>query len=234
MHRSGTTLLSQLFNAAGIFQGVFRDHNSEAFHFLSINQQTLEKSRGDWLTPVDPKPEDWYDITAEELYAIHFQVGANPQKLKWLKNYPWGWKDPRNTFTLPMYLKLFPKAKVIHVIRNGKDVALSLKQRNSVEGEVVDERLESLAFNFHLWEKYVERGNNYAKTIDSFLEVKYEDLLAKDSVVLNKIKTWGNIDLKPHLSRVKVQKVKAYPQELIDLASRSECYKKWYDKDYSL
>ncbi len=30
----------------------------------------------------------------------------------------WGWKDPRNTFTLPMWLSIFPKARVLHVLRN--------------------------------------------------------------------------------------------------------------------
>ena len=39
---------------------------------------------------------------------------------------PWGWKDPRNTFTLPLWIELFPDAKVIHVVRHGVDVAGSL------------------------------------------------------------------------------------------------------------
>jgi hypothetical protein len=228
MHRSGTTLLSQLLNQAGIFQGVFRDHNSEAFHFLSINQQTLAKSGNDWLMPDDPKEMDWYSISGEELFAIHFQVSQNPQKLKWLYNHAWGWKDPRNTFTLPMYLKLFPKARVIHLIRNGMDVALSLQQRNTVDGEVLDKRLNDLLFNFKLWETYVEKGNSYNGKVKNFLEVKYEDLLRKNSEVLNKIRAWGDIDLKPHLGRVRASTQKTYPKELIDISSNSLIFKKWY------
>jgi hypothetical protein len=228
MHRSGTTLLSQLFNQAGIFQGVFRDHNSEAFHFLSINQQTLEKSGSDWLAPAEPPSQDWYSISAEELYAIHFQIGLNPIKIKWLKNQPWGWKDPRNTFTLPMYLKLFPKAKVIHLIRNGKDVALSLKHRNSVEGEVVDTRLDDLLFNFNLWETYVEKGSSYKEKVDTFIEVKYEDLLDKNADVLEKIHSWGNVDFKPHLVQVKDRRENQYPEELNEVSLKSKTFKKWY------
>lgn len=230
MHRSGTTLLSQLFNQAGIFQGVFRDHNSEAFHFLSINQQTLAKSGRDWLDPAEPNESDYYSISAEELYAIHFQACPNLHKLKWLLNHSWGWKDPRNTFTLPMYLKLFPKAKVIHVIRNGMDVALSLKQRNAAGGEVVDKRLNDLSFNFKLWETYVEKGSTYKGTVKHFLEIKYEDLLNKNSAVIDSIEKWGAIKLKPHLNQVRGSSEHTYSQELQDLSVHSVIFKKWYDK----
>src|SRR5262249_51761949 len=47
---------------------------------------------------------------------------------------PWGWKDPRNTYTLPIWLDVFPHAKVVHVYRHGVDVAHSLRvrQNNSI------------------------------------------------------------------------------------------------------
>ncbi len=227
MHRSGTTLLSQLFNQAGVFQGVFRDHNSEAFHFLSINQQVLSKSSNDWLDPIEPNKVNWYSISAEELYAIHFQVRRSPQ-LKWLNNHRWGWKDPRNTFTLPMYLKLFPKARVIHVIRNGIDVALSLQQRNTVHGEVLEERLNDLAFNFNLWQTYVEKGNSYRQEINRFVEVRYEDLLEKNLEVIERVSAWGGIDLKPYLGSLRAASKNYYPQALIDLSEKSKAFKKWY------
>src|SRR5205814_6378464 len=44
-------------------------------------------------------------------------------------NAPWGWKDPRSTFTLPMWLRIFPNAKVVSIERNGVDVAESLRAR---------------------------------------------------------------------------------------------------------
>ena len=27
--------------------------------------------------------------------------------------FPWGWKDPRNSITLPLWLRLYPEAKII-------------------------------------------------------------------------------------------------------------------------
>lgn len=110
------------------------------------------------------------------------------------------------------------------------DVALSLKQRNDVEGEVVDKRLNDLSFNFKLWETYVEKGNSYNESINHFLEIKYEDLLNKNSVIVHSIEKWGRIDLKPHLNQVRVPAEKTYSQELLDLSANSATYKKWYSK----
>jgi hypothetical protein len=228
MHRSGTTLLSQLLNQAGIFQGVFRDHNSEAFHFLSINQQTLEKVGCDWLNPIEVKSKDWFSISAEELYAIHFQVSPNSLKLKWLHNHAWGWKDPRNTFTLPMYLSLFPKARVINVLRDGRDVALSLKQRNKVAGEVHSEKLDDLEFNFRLWEKYVKKGTSYKDSVQQFIQVKYEDLLEGKKETISLLERFCNVNLRQHLGVIRKPKSREYSNEIQMIASKSESYNKWY------
>jgi len=230
MHRSGTTLLSRLFDAAGVFQGVLKDHNNEAFHFLSINQQTLEKAGFSWLHPGVPDENYWFEITQPQLYAEHFKLpSSNPKRLRLLNNKNWGWKDPRNTFTLKMYLAMFPEARVIHLLRDGRDVALSLQNRNKKEGEVQAEELNSLDFNFKLWEKYVAQGSSYKNEVAHFLEIKYEDLLAQKSEVFTQILKWGGVDLRPFLNEINPStKVKKYPKELNDLAAKSEIYQKWY------
>ena len=230
MHRSGTTLLSQLFDSAGINQGVLKDHNNEAFHFLSINQQTLEKAGFSWLHPGVPDEKYWFEITQPQLYAEHFRLpSSNPKRLRLLNNKKWGWKDPRNTFTLAMHLKMFPKAKVIHLIRDGRDVALSLQNRNKIDGEVQAEELNSLDFNFKLWEKYVVQGSSYKNQIDNFLEIKYEDLLTEKKEVFTQINKWAGIDISSFTEMLKQPlKNKTYPAELDDLAAKSEIYRKWY------
>jgi hypothetical protein len=57
---------------------------------------------------------------------------------------PWGWKDPRNTFTLPIWLDLFPNAKIIHIHRHGVDVAQSLKTRQEKGIRAARKRFERL------------------------------------------------------------------------------------------
>ena len=56
----------------------------------------------------------------------------------------WGWKDPRNSLTLPFWLRLIPNLKVIICLRNPLEVARSLSVRNGT----------SLAFGLNLWRSY--------------------------------------------------------------------------------
>ena len=46
-------------------------------------------------------------------------------------DYNWGWKDPRNIFTLPFWITLFPLSKIIIVKRHPYDVCMSLINRNT-------------------------------------------------------------------------------------------------------
>lgn len=89
----------------------------------------------------------------------------------------WGWKDPRNTLTLPLWLKLFPKARVIHVIRNGIDSSLSLWRRCQKLGVGAPYCLD-LNYCFDLWERYVNEGLRLRSLSEQrYYEIHYEHLL---------------------------------------------------------
>ena len=189
MHRSGTSLIAQVLERAGIFMGVVKDHNFEAVHFLSLNQQSLWAAGASWLEPAVPGPENYHLLPAGKLYDEHFKLLSTWQRLTYrLIPRSWGWKDPRNTFTLPMWLTLFPSAKVLHVIRDKEAIAESLKKRNSVPGEVHDERLENLEFNRKLAESYQNQGRSYKEQLGSrYLEINYEDIIALDQSAISSL-----------------------------------------------
>jgi hypothetical protein len=117
--------------------------------------------------------------TPKHLPLLAWNILQSNKKYKAEKNPGpfWGWKDPRNTLTLPLWLKLFPNARVVHVIRNGINAALSLWRRSKISGEGAPQCLE-LDYCFSLWEKYVAEGIKW-KTIlgDRYMEIYYEDLL---------------------------------------------------------
>lgn len=179
MHRSGTTLVTKSLEKAGIFMGVLKDHNFEAMHFLSLNQQTLWAVGASWLQPTVPEPVHYKILPARVLYEEHFKLVNRWQKLKH-RAFPqaWGWKDPRNTFTLPMWLAVFPGARVLHVLRNEEAVAESLKKRNKIVGEVHDPRLDDRQFNLALTRQYQQRGKSYATQLGTrYHEIHYEDII---------------------------------------------------------
>ena len=179
MHRSGTSLVAKVLEKAGIFMGVVKDHNYEAMHFLSLNQQSLWAAGANWLDPKVPAPEYWKTLPKEILFYEHFKIYSRIQKiLLRLRSPRWGWKDPRNTFTLPMWLALYPEAKVLHITRNTEEIIKSLATRNRVLGEVHDPRLDDEAFNHTLSQKYLEQARSYAITLGSqYHEIDYAEIL---------------------------------------------------------
>lgn len=142
MHRSGTSMLFKLLNDLGLFIGLDLDDNFEANFFLNRNEKILNICNATWD---NPEPVDnlinnnhlrgrILNYLREDIksFSILPFLGAK-RYLKYgslLKlDFRWGWKDPRNTFMLPFWLDIFPKAKVIHIYRNGIDVANSLAYR---------------------------------------------------------------------------------------------------------
>jgi hypothetical protein len=203
MHRSGTSILAKVLEEGGVFMGVRKDHNYEATHFLSLNQQTLKASGNNWLEPIIPSKENWKMLSAKELFLIHFKLVTKGQRLLYrFKNPKWGFKDPRTTFTLPMWLSIFPNAKVIHLVRDTEAVAKSLYKRNQVVGEIFDERLDDLDFNRKLAQKYVTQARSYASKLGkSYLEITYEDLVKKDDSTIETLEKFTSTTLKPHFKK---------------------------------
>lgn len=214
MHRSGTSMLGQLLDSLGLFSGVSKDENNEAIFFQYLNDWLLRQCGGRWDTPSSIEylwgneellalTEDYVRFLLDSPRAIQFlglrryiQTGGITRL-----HIPWGWKDPRNTFTLPFWLRIFPDAKVIYIERHGVDVAQSLRTRGKEvqayatqkyrkyqkivpffpkrEGFVDSSRCLSLQGGFSLWQEYVDQS---AKVIQHLgesrvLKLKYEDLL---------------------------------------------------------
>lgn len=192
MHRSGTSLVAKVLEKSGIFMGVVKDHNYEAMHFLSLNQQTLWAASANWITPKVPEEIFWKSMPADVLFYEHFRTyGRWKQFLLKAKAPQWGWKDPRNTFTLPMWLKRYPNARVIHVTRNAEDVAASLTQRNRVAGEVHDPRFDDLDFGKNLAHSYVKQGRSYKNELKNrYIEISYEELVSLNTKAIIKLEAF--------------------------------------------
>ena len=81
----------------------------------------------------------------------------------------WGWKDPRNSLTLPFWQKLLPGMKTLIVVRNPLEVAHSMKERNGT----------SYSFGLRLWEIYNRRVIETASEQDRL--VTHYDLFFDDA-----------------------------------------------------
>ena len=214
MHRSGTSMMSRALEAAGLFLG-WRQlaGHQEAKYFLRLNVWLLAQTSSGWEQPDDVdyllNRPDARAMVAEYLRAamrapraVSFLGPARMARVRSIEKMdePWGWKDPRTTFTLPVWLDVFPDLKVVHVYRHGVDVAESLRVRQyEIEGIGLDRarkfartdafrfkpnelvpglRFAHLDEGFSLWERYTERAQDAVRRLgDRAFELRYEDFL---------------------------------------------------------
>jgi hypothetical protein len=215
MHRSGTAMIARLLDALGLFQGSELQEDHESVWFLELNDLLLRRVNAAWDNP-EPmlgflQNPDAFDLTRR---CLEDDLSSSRTReflgKKWsLKNgallaydRPWGWKDPRTLFTLPLWLALFPGAKLIYIMRNGVDVASSLRVREVRELERRRKEFENkgaiggrfrlqragfkgsarcltLSGGFAVWEQYVAQAElALEKTGNPCKRIRFETFLA--------------------------------------------------------
>jgi sulfotransferase family protein len=126
---------------------------------------------------------------AEEFHARHydsipaiisglFERNARGEgKSRWLD------KTPYYILHLPKIRAMFPDSQIIHIIRDGRDCALSMIIRK------YDLHVYNVYHAAKLWQQYVETGQAIGQELgsDVYYEIRYEDILADPVGVMQKI-----------------------------------------------
>jgi hypothetical protein len=84
-------------------------------------------------------------------------------------------KEPTNTFHLDLIVDLFPEARLIHLLRDGRDVASSLVAAN--HGWASDWAPSRVADGARAWQEHVRTARRGRELGVPYVEVRYEDLL---------------------------------------------------------
>lgn len=91
----------------------------------------------------------------------------------------WGDKTPRYLVRMSLIRELLPEARFVHLIRDGRDIWLSLRGLafgpDSVETAAAD------------WASRIARARTQAKRLPFYLEVRYEDLVLEPEATLRRI-----------------------------------------------
>ena len=92
----------------------------------------------------------------------------------------WGDKTPLYGLHLPAITGLLPEAHVIHLIRDGRDVALSLRQVWFAPSQ----EIEALA---EYWQRVTLTTREHGERCGQYLEVRFEDLVSETEDVLRAV-----------------------------------------------
>lgn len=222
MHRAGTSLLTRILQQSGVFAGNDLDSNNESQFFCKLNDWAFYQAGATWDNPYNMQflTSNFIDEIAEN-FQKHLQnksVKKYNNNFKKLRNSDelWGWKDPRNTFTLNIWQKIFPDAKIIHIYRNPIDVAESLRKREQIfqktkgtqtktgikkkikEFKLIKNRLYSQSLRVNdiqegvkLWADYTAKALSVS---ENCLHLSYENLLENTETELLKIYEFIKID----------------------------------------
>lgn len=209
MHRSGTSYLSRVLMDSGYFFGYWKDNQNESLYFKNFNNQLLQYKSATWDRPI----EVGYNAGMLKPINRYKYYGSLKRPTVLLRNLitlkKWGWKDPRNTFTLKYWLHYYPNAKVIHIYRNGVDVSHSLYIRNSklpsTHPDFSAELLDPKSC-FELWNLYVNQAFKNSHLTENFLSVKYEELTKGNGNDIGRLESFLKTDLIKSFNSFKLEK----------------------------
>lgn len=168
-HRSGTSLTSMLANKIGVYIGdklIGPTHYNKYGHFENIEFMRLHEK---WLKELH---SSWHDPPSIESIKEHipkFKNEAIEYVNKFKREPLWGWKDPRNTIFLPVYLEIVENPHVIICLRDSISIAKSLSKRDKFTFE----------YSKSVVKKYMEHLEYCKKLIKSNkipnIEIKFEN-----------------------------------------------------------
>lgn len=143
MHKSGTTLISQILHKSGINMGRFSDNISydkgnkfERLETQSINYRILGCRHVHSLDVITPAK----DIPIDSSIAADINQLVSQANSRFAN---WGFKDPRTCLTYPVWQKFLPAHKVIFIYRRPLEL-------------------------WHHYRKYIPRRNFLRRTIHGY------------------------------------------------------------------
>jgi hypothetical protein len=195
--RSGTTLLYDMLLSAGGFAVYLAESN--VFNLLvphfgdlrvrSNREKLVEAWRGSKLFRASGlQAEDICTRLLAEcenggdfLCIVMGEICAAQGMQRWAEN------SPEGMLYLPVIKRLIPHALFVHILRDGRDVAVSLARRRFIRAFPWEDRHGLMGCGLY-WEWIVEHGRSFGQSIPTdYIEVHFEQLLARPQETLNAI-----------------------------------------------
>lgn len=124
---SGTRVVKTLLSQSDVFMGGDLNAAGDAMPFEPL----LER----WINPLLARTSSLSYRLGDVTWQLRRQVAGEFRRKLWhhLTDLPpdsirWGWKNPRSLYILPFVHAVFPRMYFVHVMRDGRDIAMSDNQ----------------------------------------------------------------------------------------------------------
>ena len=216
--RSGTTVLFHMLMSAGNF-AIYRAESNVfsvlqprfgSLRFESNRRELLRywlKSKLFRVTGLEAEPIRERLLrechSAGDFLRIVMEETARHQAVK-----RWTDSTPDHLLYIPQIKREIPNALIVHIIRDGRDVALSYAKQGWVYPLPWD-RKEEVAVAGLFWEWIVGKGRAYGRKLgQDYYELRYEDLVEKPHETLRALGDFIGQDLDyDHILRVGIGSV---------------------------
>lgn len=140
-------------------------------------------------------PDRFRHVATECTDYVHFlrifmdEMTRNCDKRRWVE------KTPAHAWSVTTLQRHFPSAKFIHVVRDGRDVAVSMR-REGWTPEFGGDRLRQLLWAGSLWESIIQHVRNRRASLgDRILTIKYEYVVKNIDSAVGQLSTFADVDL---------------------------------------
>lgn len=177
--RSGTTMLRLVLDSHS------RISCGPETRFLADMQRIVTT---DWhrLQRYGFEREEWLRRIADFFGGIQTDYAQRRGKPRWAD------KTPLYALNIPFLAELFPTAQFVHVIRDGRDVAVSHRKRFGYASSLNSARK---------WPTYIRTARAAARSLppEQYLEVRYEALVGNTEDTLRRLVAWLGEEWEPQL-----------------------------------
>src|SRR5208283_1401218 len=206
-HRSGTNLLYDMLLSSGgfaIYRGYLPIYKALIPRFGSIkspaNRQkildTFLRSKGFRRTGLDAAPLSALILNecrngGDFIRVVMDSVARSQQARRWAVY------DPDNVLHVERVKRDIPNALFVHIIRDGRDIALSLQKMGGFTPLPWDRgQTDSLVATALYWEWMVHQGRVHGSKFPAdYIEIRYEDLITNPHETLSKLGGFLDHDL---------------------------------------
>ncbi|HEY2709487.1 MAG TPA: sulfotransferase [Caulobacteraceae bacterium] len=203
---SGSRLLALMLQRLGVFMGSHLNDSEDSLDVFDLVRYLVETHAPDY-SQLFSDGDSTLHMRVLAAFGAHLADRPPGQ--------PWGWKLPETSHVMPVMARLFPGARCIHLVRDGRDVAfspfLAPKARfwrkiyfnhdgiASWQGHAMTQRAyrsHGHVFNAARWVNSVTLGRAHGAMLgERYIELRYEELVAEPARQLERLAAFLELPL---------------------------------------